>query len=158
MSLPLYETEIQPTTPESLEPLAWWLIERGYYPRERLLILTYAAAHRSLHGVVADQTVDREDEPDAYELLEQSFPAVPYGDPAWDGDDTWELGPAIPADAVIVPPTRNIGPIPEPFAPADWSHWEELAASLPPIAGGSPEADECGADIPFLGDRLIGDC
>ncbi len=36
------------------------------------------------------------------------FPEVSYDDPAWDDSDVWELGPAIPPDAVVLPPELSL--------------------------------------------------
>jgi hypothetical protein len=35
------------------------------------------------------------------------FPEVPYDDPAWDDDDEWKLGPAIPDGAVFSDPSSG---------------------------------------------------
>jgi hypothetical protein len=33
--------------------------------------------------------------------LEESFEPIDFDDPAWDDEDTWVLGPAIPPDATF---------------------------------------------------------
>jgi hypothetical protein len=116
----------RPFTPADLEPLKWFLYDHHYAMVERYRILDYAAEHRTLAGVIANQTLDREDEAAAYAVLETCFP--PVGQDPWDWDlmsemDTWSLGPAIPVAAILTPPGRD-------SVPADLSD-EVLAAYWP---------------------------
>lgn len=40
----------------------------------------------------------------ALDLETQSFPPVPYDDPAWDDPTRYTIGPWLPEDAIFVPP------------------------------------------------------
>jgi hypothetical protein len=92
---------------EALWPLAELLFERHYDDVQRRRILMYAVANRHLAGVVATGELDREDEAEAYQCLEDSFPPIGFDAADWDtfaDADRWEPSPAIPPGTAIVPP------------------------------------------------------
>lgn len=98
-------------TDDDVEPLKWFLYDRRYAMVERFRILDCAAATRTLADVVANGTLDREDEEDAYEVLLSCFP--PLGNDPWDWDtfsegDRWTTGPPIPRTAVLCPPDLDL--------------------------------------------------
>jgi hypothetical protein len=92
---------------EALAPLAELLYEWHYDATQRNRILRYAIANRDLTGVVASGELDPEDEAEAYQCLEESFPAVGQSAADWDtfaDGDRWAIGPAIRPGTAIVPP------------------------------------------------------
>jgi hypothetical protein len=92
---------------EGLVSLAELLYERHYDATQRRRILLYAIANRHLAGVVESGELDREDEAEAYQCLEDSFPAVGTGAADWDtfaDGDHWTPCPAIPPGVALVPP------------------------------------------------------
>ena len=151
--------------PLRLGGLSDWLFENGYHrDGERDVILDIVRRNRTSEVAYMCGYIDREDREIAEHILEESQPEVPYDDPAWfvaqEDFETWELGPAIPPDAVLTPPRRNLSQMVLAAAEAesqrvDWRNWERY---LPPIAGGAPEVDDLGDDIPFLGDKRISEC
>ena len=107
----------RPFTDQDLEPLKWFLYDRHYSLVPRFRILDCARDTRTLADVVADGTLEPADEAEAYAILEACFP--PVGTDPWDWDlfseaDHWTTGPAIPVNAVLVPPAG-------PQAPAELS-------------------------------------
>jgi hypothetical protein len=91
----------------ALASLAELLYERHYDQTQRLRILRYATANRHLAGPVESGELDPEDVAEAYQCLEESFPAVGSSADDWDtfaDADHWETGPAIPPGTALVPP------------------------------------------------------
>ena len=83
---------------EALASLAELLHERHYDATQRNRILRYAVANRHLAGVVESGELDREDVAEAYQCLEESFPAVGSSAADWDtfaDGDHWTPGTAI---------------------------------------------------------------
>ena len=112
-------------------PLGDWLYEAGYLHSERLRILQSVAATRSLEQSVILGYLDEADYTVSELILEETQPEVPYDDRAWDDADTWELGPAIPLDATIVPPE-----VEQDECVVDWKRWQSY---FPAIAGGETD-------------------
>ena len=143
MNLPSAKRNVYtPLPPLQFDAFSDWLYEAGYRFSERQRILQSIAATRSLEQSTILGYLDRADYPVSELIFEESQPEVPYDDPAWDDADHWELGPAIPPDAVIVPPELE-HTLPNedegrPGEPIDWKNWLRY---VKPIGGGSPEAD-----------------
>lgn len=94
--------------------LAAYLCERGYDSEPRRRILGHVRDHGTLEGTVPTW-LDPEDEAAAEAVLVSTQPAHPQESDAWGSrlgepsmfrllDDCWQLGPAVPADAAIMPP------------------------------------------------------
>ena len=140
-------------------PLPWlidlseWLrTDAGYGPAERSRILTSLLDHGTLYHAAESGILDSEDYPLLEAIFCESQPPVPWDDPAWDCDDTWELGPAIPPGTVLTPPELeeleeelqavSIGQL-ALASKVNWLEWrKELGLQTPPpISGGSPDAE-----------------
>jgi hypothetical protein len=137
-------------------PLPWlidlseWLrVDGDYGPSERSRILTGLLDHGTLVHAAESGLLDPEDYPLLESIFCESQPPIPWEDPAWDCDGTWELGPEIPPGTVLAPLELiddadgelirdDIG-----GAKVDWRDWRKrlgLAEMPPPLSGGSPEA------------------
>jgi len=104
-----------------LPELSIWLFRCGYTDIERGAVLASAHDTGSLESATMLGHLDPEDREQADEILETSQPSLPYDDPAWFTSpvpfrgmcadaDFWEIGPAIPTDAILSPPRGRLVP------------------------------------------------
>lgn len=165
-------TPITRTVQPAVDALAAFLCGEGYSQHARGVILSFAAAHGTLEGLVEAGDLEPADEAAAEAAFVGGFEPLGWTDPAWDEYaydasrapvyiDRDSLLMAAGGGLVAIPPelddadADNDGPpyLEESYEPTeqDWADYgaflaaldrEQIAGlSLPPIAGGSPEAE-----------------
>jgi hypothetical protein len=105
--------------------LDWWLEQRGYSAHRRQSIRSSLFMTGSLTEAIETGLLGLHHEDDATELVTRSMAAVPFSDAAWDDNDRWETGPAIPPDAILEPDFDD-----DAFEPSEDDEADRLAFTV----------------------------
>lgn len=138
--VPCVSPDVQP----GIDALAAFLCLEGYHEHARGVILSHVADHGTLEGLVAAGCLEPADEAAAEAAFVDHLEPVSVTDPAWDeyhlepdSPPRWELEDGGYLDLLS---DEEIDRLARERA-GEFEIPEDFALDLPPIRGGSPEAD-----------------